>query len=288
MTKPAKRLLVIILLGLVLSTIAASHFLARDDSLSRIQKAGFIRIGYALEPPYALLTDQGEVSGESPEVARIIVRRLGIPRIEWRLVGFSELIEELNAGHIDVIAAGMFITRPRQADISFSEPTFHVQPGLLVAEGNPHGLNGYADALRAGDLRLATLTGSIEEGWLRELGAQDHQLLRVPDAQTGRIAVETAQAAGLALSQPTLRWMRMQSHGKKTMLIQPQSHPSSLAPAGYGAFGFRKQDAALRTAWNTAMKDFINSPEHEAIIARFGFSRQELPGSITTQEVLAR
>lgn len=289
MTLPGKKMRFLLLLGLMISAVAASYF-SQDRSLSQLRKAGVIRIGYALEPPYAFLTPGGEVSGESPEIAKVITRRLGIPRIEWRVVEFSELIDDLNAGYIDVIAAGMFITQQRQERIRFSEPTFHVKQGLLVAMNNPHDLHSYAAALQTSGIRLAVLSGSIEENLLQQLGAQDHQLMRVPDAQTGKIAVATGQAAGLALSQPTLRWMKMQSSTQKTMLANPFQQPSMgvLGKTGYGAFAFRIKDKELLTAWNAAMKDFINSHEHAALVFRFGFSRDELPGEITTQEVLSR
>ena len=106
---------------------------------ARSGRPGFIRIGYAVEAPYAFLTPDGELTGESPEVAKRITSRLGIPRITWRQVEFASLIDELDAGRIDMIASGMFVTEERARRVAFSIPTFHTHQALLVRAGNPGG-----------------------------------------------------------------------------------------------------------------------------------------------------
>jgi polar amino acid transport system substrate-binding protein len=283
------RMALILSVLVVVLTTTSILFLTRESSLSRLQQAGSIRIGYAVEAPYAFLKPGGEVTGESPEVARAIVSRLGIPQIHWRLVEFTALVGELESGRIDVIAAGMFITPERAHRVSFSEPTFHVQQGLLVSEGNPWQLHSYEQVLARKDLRIAVVSGAVEERLLRQIGLLDRQLVIVPDAQAGRVAVESGLADGLALSSPTIQWMAQWEQLGKTEAALPFEQPKVAAGArlGYGAFVFRNSDRQLRTAWNKAMKLFIGSPEHLKIITEFGFSAVELPGSVTTREILS-
>ena len=155
-----------------------------DDSLDRIQSAGVIRIGYAVEPPYAMHGVAGEVTGESPEIARHIVEKLGIARIEWRQVQFSDLIRELKMGFIDVAAAGMFITPEREGDVLFSIPTMEVAPAILVAAGHLGDIVSYEELVRREGLRAAVVAGSVEEYGLQGLNSR-LRILRVPDALTG-------------------------------------------------------------------------------------------------------
>ena len=108
-----------------------------DSSLRALQRAGTIRVGYAVEAPYAFVTPDGEITGESPEMAKRIVGRLGIRSIVWRGMEFRSLIDELEAGNIDLIASGLFVTPERARRVAFSKVTFHVRSGLLVAKGNP-------------------------------------------------------------------------------------------------------------------------------------------------------
>jgi len=261
----------------------------RDPSLSQIREAGVIRIGYSVEAPYAFLKPDGEVTGESPEVARRIVERLGIPRVEWRYAKFSSLIDELEAGRIDVIAAGMFITPERARRVRFSEPTFHVRQALLVCKGNPLDLHSYTQALKTPGTRIAVLSGSVEEQMLRRMNYPMERLVAVPDARSGSVAVESGRADGLALSSPTLHRIVTEKRNDRIEIADPfvQPLPAISGRLGYGAFVFRKKDEVFQAAWNEAQKDFIGSPDHLQILKSFGFTEAEVPGSVTTAEVLS-
>lgn len=284
--KPAIAAAGLVIIATVL--LAIYWQVSRDTSLTRLQEAGTIRIGYAVEAPYAFLKPGGEVTGESPEVAKLVVERLGIRQIEWRLAEFDALISDLESGRIDVIAAGMFITPQRAQYVNFSEPTFHVLQGLLVLSGNPKRIRSYEQAVAQDDIKIAVLSGSVEESLLKRIGAPDYQLVVVPDALTGRVAVESGLADGLALSSPTLRWMVLQDQQGWTEMAQPfeQSALAEEERLGFGAFAFRKADVQLLSAWNAELEILIGSPEHLRLISEFGLTEAELPGDITAQEII--
>jgi len=247
-------------------------------------------IGYAEEPPYAFALENGTVTGESPEVAKAIAARLGITNVEWRLVEFGDLIDELEAGSIDLVAAGMFITPERAGRVAFSEPTFHVRPGLLVARGNPADLHAYADVIARSRVRTAALHGSVEEELLRRMGLAEGRLFLVPDALTGRVAVESGLAQCLALSLPTLRWMEQRDVEGKIEVARPFAVPDdpAIQRLGYGGFAFRRNDRERLRAWNAELSEYIGSREHLELVSGFGFTAEDLPGSMTTREVLAQ
>jgi len=54
---------------------------------------------------------------------------------------------------------------------------------------------------------------------------------------------------------------------------------------GYGAFGFHKEDSALRNAFNGHLGKLIGSAEHQALVNPFGFTEAELPDEISTQQL---
>jgi polar amino acid transport system substrate-binding protein len=261
-----------------------------DRSLTAVQTAGVIRVGYAVEAPHAFVTPGGEITGQSPELAKLVAVKLGIGRIEWRIVEFGALISELEQGRIDVIAAGMFITPERARRVAFSEPIFHVSQGLLVAKGNPLRLASYADAAQKPGVRVAVLSGAVEEDMLRRSGLAPGQIVKVPDALTGRVAVENGVADALALSSPTIAWMT--SHGQlgRTEAARPFAQPQAefTSRAGYGAFVFRKNDRALLSAWNAALKGVLASRGYQEIMESFGFSVDDYPGTASTKEILSR
>ena len=253
--------------------------LPSDDFLPRTRKIDPIRIGYAIEPPYAFLTADGEVSGESPEVARRILERLGIRRIHWSQIEFAALIPELEAGHVDVIAAGLFITPERARRVRFSTPSFRVRPGLLVAKGNPRRLTSYREAIARPDIRLAALAGSVEADLWRSITPSAAHLDLVPDALTGCLAVESGFTDALMLSAPALRWYVRQDLRGLTEFIQTPDEPPPEANDRYGvgAFAFRLTDRQLAHAWDRAARGYLGSPEHRSLLERFGFEASEAP-----------
>lgn len=248
----------------------------RDASLSRLQRQGAVRIGYAVEPPYAFLTPDGEVTGEAPEIAARMAARLGIARVDWCGMEFGALIDELEAGHIDVIAAGLFRTPERARRVCFSLPTLQVCPGLLVAKGNPLKLHAERQLVTNGALRVAVLSGSVEERRLLQAGVDAGRLVGVPDALTGKAAVVAGVADALALSLPSVKWMSKQDILTGLEGAQPFV-PLAAHEPGYAAFAFRKQDLRLRAAWDRALSDFLATPEHQALIARFGLTVADVP-----------
>ncbi|WP_281276052.1 ectoine/hydroxyectoine ABC transporter substrate-binding protein EhuB [Geomonas edaphica] len=247
---------------------------SKDDSLARLRNAGTIRIGYAVEAPYAFVTQDGTVTGESPEIAKHIAKTIGIDQITWRQAEFGSLINELEAGRIDVVAAGMFVTPERKMQVAFSAPTFQVRPGLLVPAGNPLRLYSYKE-LATHDVTVAVLNGSVEENTLRRLGVPSRRLLAVPDTLTGLAAVTSGLAAGMAISSPTARWIAQ--HSKEQ--VEAAEAPARVASdsLGLGAFAFRKEDRALLEAWNRALDGYIGTKEHLTLVSRFGFTADELP-----------
>lgn len=282
-------ILTLSILGACVLLAAAALFWrqSRDRSLDGVLESGVLRVGYAVEAPHAFLTPEGEVTGQSPELARLVAARMGVREVQWRLAEFGSLLAELEEGRIDVVAAGMFITPERARRAAFSEPIFHVRQGLLVARGNPHGLHAYADALSKPGVRIAALTGAVETELLRGLGLPPAQILQVPDARTGLAAVETGVADGLALSSPTINWMALRDQLGGTEIARPFRQPNStlLGRYGYGAFVFRLRDQALLRAWNEAQKELLAGPEYARLMERFGFSPEERPGGVSAAEV---
>lgn len=278
-------LIIIILVGAAVLYFAA---LRPNTSLTQLQQQQVIRIGYALEAPYAYLGANGDVTGEAPEVAKAIVAALDIPRIEWVQTDFDLLISGLLDQRYDVIAAGMFITPERAQLVQFSNPDFHAQPGLLVRAGNPLRLHSYQDVVDNPAAKVAVISGAVEESDLRAAGAANDQIVVVPDALTGQTAVTSGLADGLALSAVTVRWIAAHDPTQTTEVAEPFTSAPLDDTGGYGGFAFRPADTQLIAAWNDAMTAFIGSPEHVKLIGQFGFTVDELPGNVTTAMVLKR
>ncbi|HEU5014990.1 MAG TPA: ectoine/hydroxyectoine ABC transporter substrate-binding protein EhuB [Roseiflexaceae bacterium] len=249
-----------------------------EDTLERARQSGSIRVGYAPEAPFAFRTRAGSVTGESPEVAREVLRRMGITNIEWVQTEWGSLIPDLKAGRFDIIATGMFITCDRARQIAFTQPTFRVDEALLVAKGNPKHLHSYADIKAHPDARLAVVNGAVEARIAEEQGIPPGRILPVPDAQTGLIAVRSGRVDALGLTSISVAALASRDpahveHATPFEMPLLNGH----AAEGYGALGVRQEDRALLEELNQQLEHFIGSDAHLRLLARFGFTHDELP-----------
>lgn len=239
---------------------------AVDPVLQQIRERGVLRVGYAVEAPYAFIDAGGEVTGESPETARLVAHALGVPRIEWVQVPFNALIDELLAERFDVVAAGLFVTPARQTRVLFSDPTLRVGAGLLVrrAEGR--------EIVSRQGLRVAVVQGAVEAERL-PLWLPAAVPIGVPDVQTARAALLVGEADAVALSWPTLAWLAQDSGGE---WVAFRLDPTAGAAPDLVAFAFRREHGALRGAWNAAQRTVVGGAAHLAVLQRFHLGAADL------------
>ena len=278
-----------LLLIALTATLAVGYQLVDSSPKTSINLVSSLKVGVAVEAPYVWFNKQGQLTGLEVEVVKKVAEQIGFATIEWQQTEFNLLIPEMNAGRFDMIAAGMFITRSRAEQLSFSQPTFHVRQTLLVRRENPRQLHAYEDIVSQPILKVAVLQGSVEHDMLTRLGLPAAQIVLVPDALTGRVAVETGLADCMALSLPSVDAMVKQQTLGLVEVAKPFYQPvlPDSAYQGYGAMAFRKTDTDLLNSWNQGLRTFIGSAEHRALLAEFGFGADDLPGRLTTAEIVA-
>ncbi|NLY64878.1 MAG: transporter substrate-binding domain-containing protein, partial [Alcaligenaceae bacterium] len=105
---------------------------SNSATLKEIQDKGYIRIAVANEIPYGYMTPSNEAKGAGPDVAKLIMEKLGIKEIRWVTTNFGSLIPGLKADRFDMVAAEMAILPQRCTEVHFSEPNSSYGEGLLV------------------------------------------------------------------------------------------------------------------------------------------------------------
>src|SRR3546814_6542903 len=78
---------------------------AAQSTLERAREDGYISVGFANESPFGYATTSGELTGEAPAIAKIILERMSMPESDGVLTEFGSLIPGLRAGRFDIIAA---------------------------------------------------------------------------------------------------------------------------------------------------------------------------------------
>jgi len=252
-----------------------------QSTLDKAKEDGAIRVGFANEAPYAFATPSGELTGEAAVVGKEIFSRLGIENVEGVLTEFGSLIPGLRAGRFDVIAAGMFITPERCAQIQFSEPSYGIGQALLVPEGNPENLVDYSSVADNSDLTLAVLAGAVEAGYAEEAGIDQSQLMVLPDQASLVSAVRSGRANAAALTALSIKQMADANDGVES--TEPFGEVAGNSVVGHGGFGFRPDDTELYEAFNEELKNFVGTSEHIELVTEFGFGEGFQPTKTTAE-----
>ena len=251
------------------------------STLERARQDGFIRVGFANEAPFGFATPEGKLTGEAPEVAKAVLKAIGIPQVDGVLTEFGSLIPGLKAKRFDIIAAGMFITPKRCAEIAFSDPSYGIGQAMLVKAGNPKKIVDYGSIVANKDLKLAVMAGAVEAGYAKDAGVPQAQLVVLPDQSSLLAAVRAGRADAAALTALSIADMAKKGEGVES--TKPFGEVAGKSVKGHGGFGFRKEDKALYTAFNDQLKKFIGTPEHIALVEPFGFGKDYLPNKTMEQ-----
>ena len=259
-----------------------------SDSLRQAVQAGRLRIGYANEAPFAYMDSRaGRLTGEAPEIARVILGRLGIGEVEGVLTEFGALIPGLLAGRFDMIAAGMYVLPDRCRQIAFSNPTYGVGDGFLQRTDNPRDLHGYADVAADPAARVGVVVGAVQNDYAARAGVPPSRVVVFPDVVSAVEGVVAGRADVYAATALTLNYVLTKvpdwQIDKVARFVQPTENGETVR--GYGAFGFRQGDAALREAFDRELAHFIGTPEHQRLVEPFGFTGTELPGDVTAAQL---
>ncbi len=248
-------------LGLMLALLAVLPDRSSIDQ--RLQRGFPLRVGYALEAPYAYMGADGELRGESVDVLRHVLHDLGMDSAQHVRLDFGSLLEELEAGRIDLIAGGLFITPERAARVRFTRPTAAVGPALLLRDPLP---------VAGEPIRLAVIEGSVEAADPGQFVAGAYSVLRLPDARTAMAALSLGEADALALSAPSLRWMAQHWSSAAALRLQLVDTPQR----GYPAYAVARAEEAFAMRLDAALADYLGSPEHLRAAAAYGFLESDV------------
>jgi polar amino acid transport system substrate-binding protein len=193
------------------------------------------------------------------------------------VVEFGSLIPGLKAGRFDVIAAGMYITPDRCAEIAFSDPSYRVAEALLVPAGNPEALHSYEDIRDGAKITLGVVAGAVEAGYASRVGIPPDRVVILPDNATALEAVRGGRIDAYAGTALTIARLAAASPDVET--ARPFRGPvfDGVETAGYGAFGFRKEDSELRSAFNRELRSYLGTDAWRETVAPYGFGDHTLP-----------
>ena len=163
-----------------------------DTQRDWLQKQSVIR--YTLwndRAPVEYVDAAGQPSGMSTDYLAIVARDLGLPLEFIPSASWTETLERVRAGEIDLLPSAA-PSAARSDALAFTDTYLELPVAIFAPLEAP--FYGSLEALR--DQRVAVIKGTVTEDWLR----RDHpelQLVALPTAEAGMHALERGEAVAL-------------------------------------------------------------------------------------------
>lgn len=254
--------------------------------LEQAQEEG-ITVGFANEVPYGFEGEDGEPTGEAPEVAREVLSRMGIDEMDGVVVDFGALINGLNAGQFDMVAAGMFITEERAESALFTDPDYCGTQAFGVVEGNPLGVTDFDSIAANPDVQLGVLSGAVEDGYATDSGVPEDQINRFDTTPDLVDALTAGRIDAFGLTAVTVREQVEDLDGYEATesFIPVIDGEEQLGCGGY-VFSFDNKD--FRDEFNDVLVEMRENDEILPIVEEFGFTAAETDAAkgVTVEDLI--
>ncbi|MGY2289533.1 transporter substrate-binding domain-containing protein [Pseudomonas sp. SDO528_S397] len=232
-------------LGAVLAFCSWAHA-AEDDSLSRLVKAGSVRVASTqASPPMSFINDANEPDGYDIAVAREIFKRLGVPNVVLVADKFPGFVQSIQARKYDVVINGMTKTAERAGVVDFTSP-YSVQEFRIWVNASNTDIH---DVASLAGKKVGAGLGTSNELWERQ--NLTHSQIRTYDAG-GLLYNDLALGRIDAIIESYFSGRKMQEMNHLPIKLAGEPVAYSL-----GAAVVPKGADALRLAMNQAIADML-------------------------------
>jgi polar amino acid transport system substrate-binding protein len=215
-------------------------------ALQQVLNTGTLRVGVVLFAPWGSRGANGELVGFEVDVARQLASDMGV-KAEVFAYAFDRLIPALEAGEIDLIAAGLAITPERALHVNFSQP--YAQGGIALAThsqktSNVTGLGDLNDPAR----KIAVVADSVAfELAQRALPQAEIQVFESADAASA--ALVRGEVDGYLEDEPIPTFLSLEH---PTIVDVPLGQPLLASPVGFAIAKGDPDFLAFLNSWIVA------------------------------------
>lgn len=151
--------------GLLMLAASAAAWGQAVDQLARARAQGYIRVANTLSsPPWSLIDANNQPTGYDVEMAREVVRRMGIPRIVFVADTYKNFVEGLKAGKYEVVMNDLTPTTERAKQVDFAA-AYGVEDFRIFIRADNTKIAGRSDLRKR---RVGVTTGTTNESWARQ------------------------------------------------------------------------------------------------------------------------
>jgi polar amino acid transport system substrate-binding protein len=242
-----------------------------DGSLKRVQDANKLIVCSSNDVPYAYRDPKSkDLKGTDIDMLRVIAKELKVDDLELYEVPIDGILSAVNTRRCDIISDNIAITAERAEQIAFSEPMYKAGQALVVPEGNPANVQGVEDF---SGHKVGSYLGTIQLQYLEDLAKKDDSI----EVKSFKNIPEILAELRAGRLDAAVFDDMVASYSKKTNPSLPIEVLNYKVPIGdytVGA-GFRKEDRALRYAFNDANRKMQLSGELDRILEDWGLNPVE-------------
>jgi polar amino acid transport system substrate-binding protein len=258
--------------AMVLGTTALviSPQIVSAGTLDDLRAQGYATVVVANDPPYSNIKSDGHVTGAAPDVARAVMKKLGVPELKAKVMGYGAMIPALQARRVDMATSGLYIKPKRCESIIYSEPDLCGAEAFAVAVGNPFNIKTYEDIAANPEVTMTTCAGCAEEAYALERGVKPSQIKVFTDPPSGIKMLQQGRVNVFALSGLSIQYFLEETKDDKLQLVMPVKG----VPIGCAGAAFNSADKDFRDAYDKALTAIKDSGEFAKIIEPYGFSAE--------------
>lgn len=259
--------------GLLGGKIASgnSHDAAADSIswVSKIQKAGVLRVGMAEDPPTISQDKNGQWQGPYTVVAAALASGLNV-KVEYVETSWANIVAGIQSDKYD-LASGLDITLPRSLAVGFTNPVTGTN-NVFVVNKNAS-VSTVAD-IKSNALPVAVPQGSTQESALKRIGKSTLSIDSFDDA----IQAVSSNRAIAALVTGDTADQAIASNSSLRAIVPSEEDPVDVSVSAFGvSHGI---DLASLQTINAAISDAVNSGEVGAAYAQAVIPSQIVNGRV--------
>lgn len=198
--------LVLALVPAIVLTIALAIVLApvaHADVLDEVLERGKLRVGLAEFAPWTMRDEEGGLIGFEVDLSKKLAEDMGV-NLELRLYPWEQIIDALNDGDIDIIAAGMAITPERALQVNFTIPVATSGVGIATNTAKTTHIATLVD-MNDPDVVISTVEGTFGASVAERL-FPDADIRRMSTPAAAQDLVVRGRAHALVTSMPEARF----------------------------------------------------------------------------------
>jgi polar amino acid transport system substrate-binding protein len=217
---------------------------ARD--LQDVLNTGTLRVGVTLFAPWAARGANGDLVGFEVDVAKQLAADMGV-KAQLLAYDVERLVPALEAGEIDLIAAGLTITPERALHVNFSQP--YAESGIALATHLARTANVTdIGALDSEEFTIAAVEGSVGMQLARRMWPRA-RLQSFASVATASEALLAGEVHGYVEDEPVPTFLALENPG---VIDVPTTRPLLASRAGFAVAKGDPDFLAYLNAWITA------------------------------------